>query len=192
VIADTLKSGPPLKIPVLAALIGPDCSGKSTLAKALMNLGVSSVYKGGPTKNVTEGLQLIEERLKSLSTVVDLYGVAEHINNIDAVVYAPIFGYTPTPEEEQAVREFEARWAERIVLVYCQTSLEVLKQRLQKRGDPFVTGRDLQFIVDRYWERLATTCLTCISVDTQSTPPIKGALAIDTTMKELIKWSLHL
>jgi len=192
VITNILQSGPPLKVPVLAALIGPDCSGKSTLAKALTNLGVPFVYKGGPTKNVTEGLQKIEERLKSLHEVTNFYGIAEHINNIDAVVYAPIFGYTPTPEEEQAVQEFEAHRAERVVLVYCQAPLEVLKQRLQERGDPFITEKDLPLIVDRYQERLATTCLTCISVDTWNASPVEGAIAVDTEIKELIKWSLHL
>jgi len=166
VITNILQSGPPLKVPVLAALIGPDCSGKSTLAKALTNLGVPFVYKGGPTKNVTEGLQKIEERLKSLHEVTNFYGIAE--------------------------QEFEAHRAERVVLVYCQAPLEVLKQRLQERGDPFITEKDLPLIVDRYQERLATTCLTCISVDTWNASPVEGAIAVDTEIKELIKWSLHL
>jgi len=192
VVTNILRSGPPLKPPVLAALIGPDCSGKSTLAKALMDLGVPFVYKGGPTKNVTEGLQKIEERLKSLSLTTDYYGVAEHINNIDAVVYAPVFGYTPTPEEEQAVEEFEARRAARVVLVYCQAPLDVLKRRLRKRGDPFVTEKDLPLIEGRYQKRLATTHLTCISVDTWNASPMEGAVAVDAKIKELVKWSLHL
>jgi len=168
-----------MKLPVLAAFIGPDTSGKSTLIKELEKRAKRrAIYRGGPTKSVIEGLQKADACLSNLPQDGP-YFLCEHINNIDAVVYAPIFGYTPTQEEEEAVEAFETKWSSKLVLIYCEVPIPLLRLRLKERGDPFVKEADIPRIVQRYEERLAKTKLNILKVESFNESPTLCALTLD-------------
>ena len=109
-------------------LEGPDCAGKSTMAKDLadaLGFDIIKSHKNGP-KNT----DAYRERLTCHNVVIDRCWISE-------LIYAKYFGKTPIVDDFEDGLLCEVCMRRHIPIVVMLPSLEVLERRMSERGDDY-------------------------------------------------------
>lgn len=109
-------------------LEGPDCAGKSTMAKELaerLRLDIIKSHKNGP-KNT----DAYRERLACHNVVIDRCWISE-------LIYAKYFGKTPIVDDFEDELLCEVCMRRHIPIVVMSPPLDVLKRRMSERGDDY-------------------------------------------------------
>ena len=109
-------------------LEGPDCAGKSTMAKELAErLGldiIKSTYHGPKTSDA------YRERLACQDVVIDRCWISE-------VIYSKYFGYQPTVDDFTERMLCDICIKRNIPIVVMLPPIDVIIQRMMERGDDF-------------------------------------------------------
>ena len=149
---------------MLICISGMDCTGKSTLcnllSKKLQNCPVIHFDK---PKNKEDGKQQYFNFLQKYDfinqdIICDRFHDGEH-------VYAPIYrGY-----ESDYLQELEIE-LKKIPFLFINTTanLEVIKQRINNRGEDFVQEEHYQLILDKFNEFLNKQSMPYIKIDTSN------------------------
>lgn len=163
---------------MIVIIEGPDGVGKTTLCERLSHvlnsdwLGVKVFYhkESTPGNSVTERLkrlQLFEERLLSK----DLH-VYDRATIVDDFVYEPVFNNIVSLF---TCSNFLMFWIkemlQKVLIIHLYAPLEVLQERLNSRGDKYVTSDDLIRIVQLYtmgYEQLNVKPVFVNSLDDQA------------------------
>lgn len=107
-------------------LEGPDCAGKSTMAKDLADLLYLDIIKS--TRNGPKTLGMYRERLACHNVVFDRCWISD-------IVYSKYFGLHPIVDEfeDRMLREVCTR--RHIPIVVMLPPLDIIKRRMSERGD---------------------------------------------------------
>lgn len=153
---------------------GSDCSGKTTLINQLSKLLNFQVTKGSSFElSQCTNEQLFEkfsEMTKLNETIFDRFIYSN-------LCYAPLYKDFAIITDEQR-QEIESKIQDRAIVIYLEAELETLTQRLQLRGDDYVTVDRLSSIKEKYEEVMSETGLTTLRFNTtyQSTDEIVTAI----------------
>ena len=157
---------------------GPDGVGKSTMCERLSrvldsgSVGVGITYhkESKPGKSIAERLkrvQLFEERLYDK----DLH-IYDRATIIDDFIYEPLFDNIVSLF---TCSNFLMFWIkemlQKVLIIHLYASLDVLQERLNSRGDEYVTSDDLIRIVQLYtmgYEQLDVKPVFVNSLDDQA------------------------
>ena len=141
---------------------GSDCSGKTTLINQLSKLLNFQVVKGSSFELSTcTNEQLFEkfsEMTKLKQTILDRFTPSN-------AVYAPLYKDFALLSDEQR-KEIESEIKDRAIVIYLEADLETLTQRLQARGDDYVTVDKLSSIKEKYQEVMSKVELKTLRFNT--------------------------
>lgn len=160
-----------------AGIEGCDGTGKTHLAEALRDelesrFGATTlIHKGPPEKSVLEEYATDVEGREAENLVFDRW-------HLGTAVYAPLYRGTG-PYGELGVAGF--RWVEKFlqargaVFYHADQPYDVVKQRLEARGEDYLQSHHVEGVLERFREVANLSCLTA--------PPFKMPLTFDEVPK---------
>jgi len=128
---------------MIVALIGCDCSGKSTCFNK-MNKSLGTFIKGRQIDKI--GAQYLRD-IEGMADSDDLY-IFDRIPIIDDFVYSPVFAR----KQSDLILDLQhvKRVAEKCIFIYFKCSVETLKSRMISRGDEYVKPEQIDEIIRSY------------------------------------------
>ncbi|MEA1004929.1 deoxynucleoside kinase [Bacillus velezensis] len=144
-------------------LEGTDCCYKSTVADKLSKELGYPVIKGSSFELAKSGNEKLFEHFNKLAdednVIIDRYIYSN-------LVYAKKFkDYSILTEEQQ--RAIEEKVRHKAKVIYLHADPEVIKQRIQERGDEYINDRDIEPVLELYREVMSDAELHTYSWDTE-------------------------
>lgn len=135
----------------LLAVCGSDCSGKTTLINRLQESLNWEVVKGSSFElsscSNEELYQKFEEMTHFENVIFDRFIYCNE-------VYAPLYKDFALLTDDQR-REIESKISNRVIIIYLEAEMDTLIERMNLRGDDYVTVDKLAEIKEKYNESIS-------------------------------------
>lgn len=162
-----------VKDPKFVIVVGPDGSGKTTLVEGILGtLGTNwDIVKCTAPKDSREAIDTATDAINwhlnhPVNRIFDRFFIP------DDLIYAPVVvGYDYTKDELEQVAEVEKKLKQLgAVIILVSAPIDVLRQRIDVRGDDYIRTDQLPAIVRAYDEYIYRTTLPYCRLDSTLPP----------------------
>ncbi len=130
---------------------GSDCSGKTTLIEKLRQALNYKVIKGSSFEQSSCSNEELYKKFDDMASLDDvIFDRFIYCNE----VYAPLYKDFAMLSDEQR-RQLEVKMKDKATIIYLEAELETLIERMNKRGDDYVTIDKLAKIKESYNESMS-------------------------------------
>lgn len=159
-------------------LEGSDCTGKSSLIESLSSKLGFKVIRGSSFEHSQctndELFQKFKDMTKEKMVVFDRFIYSNE-------VYAQLYDDFAILSDEQR-RMIESEISNRAIVIYLEADIDTLTNRMNNRGDDYVTADRLVSIKEKYEESLNKCGLDFIRIDTSN---LNKEQVLESTLKVL-------
>ena len=153
---------------------GADGAGKTTTIEYLQMLLEYLTVKGSDFSHAAQGNEYLFNKFYKLTDLDNFIFDRCHISNL---VYSVLYKDYATLTPEQ-VKVIEEKLAKTSILFYLYADLDVVIDRVSKRGDDYVKLDMIEKIRDKYEEVLDQSSMDVIRIDTTNKEPLDVAKEI--------------